>query len=143
MRMSLLRAPKSPDPGADMGVHAFAYAVMPHAGGWRDGVTAAAIHFNTPPLWAPAPAGSRQLLELDDANLFVSAVKRCEDSDALLVRLYEMHGARGTGRLRLGAPLSSAAFCNLLEDEIGPAAVVGDEVEIPYLPHQIVSVKLA
>ena len=32
MRISLLRAPKSPDPEADMGRHRFAYAVMPHAG---------------------------------------------------------------------------------------------------------------
>ena len=36
LRISLLRAPKSPDPEADMGRHAFAYALLPHAGGWRD-----------------------------------------------------------------------------------------------------------
>ena len=143
MRMSLLRAPKSPDPDADMGVHRFAYAVMPHAGGWREGVMAAAIHFNTPPLWAAAPAGCRRLVELDDPNLFVSAIKRCEDSDGLLVRLYEMHGARGTAGLRLALPFAGAAFCNLLEDEIGEAVVDGGAVEIPYLPHQIVSIRLS
>ncbi len=143
MRMSLLRAPKLPDPEADMGVHRFAYAVMPHRGGWRDGVTTAAIHFNTPPLWAAAPAGCRELVQVDDPNLFVSAVKRCEDSEALLVRLYEMHGARGTGRLRLGLPCSSATFCNVLEDELGEAVVADGAVEIPYLPHQIISIKLA
>jgi alpha-mannosidase len=144
MRMSLLRAPKTPDAEADMGIHRFAYAVMPHAGGWRDGgVAAAAVQFAAPPLWAAAPAGRRQLLEVDDPNLFVSAVKRCEDSDALLVRLYEMHGARGTARLRIGLPFAAAVFCNLLEDELGAAVVDADEVEIPYLPHQIVSVKLA
>jgi NADPH-dependent curcumin reductase CurA len=37
LRISLLRSPKSPDPEADMGTQSFAYAVMPHAGGWREG----------------------------------------------------------------------------------------------------------
>ncbi|KAH8022840.1 hypothetical protein HPB51_006068 [Rhipicephalus microplus] len=32
MRLSLLRAPKSPDPEADMGHHKFTYALMPHQG---------------------------------------------------------------------------------------------------------------
>ena len=36
LRLSLLRSPKSPDPEADMGAHDFAYALVPHAGGWRD-----------------------------------------------------------------------------------------------------------
>ncbi|KAH9368692.1 hypothetical protein HPB48_004711 [Haemaphysalis longicornis] len=32
LRLSLLRAPKSPDPDADMGHHHFTYALMPHQG---------------------------------------------------------------------------------------------------------------
>src|SRR5256885_17260938 len=53
LRMSLLRAPKSLDPEADMGTHEFAYALMPHAGGWREaGVVAEALRFNVPVRWA-------------------------------------------------------------------------------------------
>ncbi len=37
LRISLLRAPRSPDPEADIGRHAFTYALLPHAGGWQDG----------------------------------------------------------------------------------------------------------
>ena len=49
LRISLLRASKSPDPEADMGRHEFAYAVLPHAGGWREGgVVAEAALFNQP-----------------------------------------------------------------------------------------------
>ncbi|HUZ83730.1 MAG TPA: glycosyl hydrolase-related protein, partial [Gaiellales bacterium] len=140
LRLSLLRAPKQPDPQADMGTHRFAYAIAPHAGDWRSaGVADEAVAFNAPPLWAPGPGVVAELLAVDDPNLFVSAVKQAEDSDALVVRLYEMHGARGTARLRLGVPYSSAVFCNLLEDEAGPAAIVDGAIELPYLPHQIVS----
>ena len=54
MRISLLRSPTEPDPQADIGRHEFAYAVMPHAGGWREaGVVGEAARFETPLRWAP------------------------------------------------------------------------------------------
>ena len=34
--MSLLKSPLFPDPSCDRGLHAFHYALMPHAGDWRD-----------------------------------------------------------------------------------------------------------
>ena len=36
LRMTLLRGPVWPDPQADQGRHAFAFALLPHAGGWQD-----------------------------------------------------------------------------------------------------------
>jgi alpha-mannosidase len=35
LRLTLLRAPKSPDPQADIGRHTFAYALYPHQGDWK------------------------------------------------------------------------------------------------------------
>ena len=35
IRLSLLRAPSSPDPLADRGRHQFTYALLPHSGGLR------------------------------------------------------------------------------------------------------------
>src|SRR5207248_8963063 len=105
MRISLLRSPTYPDPDADQGAHRFAYAVMPHAGGWREaGVVAEAVRFETPIRWAPGAAQPRSLFDLDDPNLVLDTVKRAEDSDALVLRLYEAHGARGIARLRPGLP---------------------------------------
>ena len=102
LRLSLLRSPKSPDPEADMGRHEFAYALMPHAGGWREaGVVAEAARFNAPLRWtAASPVES--FAAVDDPNLVLDTIKRAEDSDALVLRLYEAHGARGTARVRLG-----------------------------------------
>ena len=116
MRISLLRSPQMPDPDADVGQHEFAYAVMPHAGGWREaGVVAEAARFESPIRWAPAAEG-RSFFAVDDPNLVLDTVKRAEDSDALVLRLYECHGARGTARLRVGVPFTAARRCNLLED---------------------------
>jgi alpha-mannosidase len=142
MRISLLRSTKAPDPVADMGDHEFAYAVIPHAGNWRDaGVVGEAARFETPIRWAPE-AAERSFFAVDDPNLVLDTVKRAEDSDALVLRLYECHGARGTARLRVGLPFSAARLCNLLEDEGAELPVSGDEVELAYRPHEIISVVL-
>lgn len=144
MRMTLLRAPRWPDPDADGGVHELAFAVCPHAGGWQEaGVTAEALHFNAPLLLAQggaAPAGS--FLATDAPGLLIDTVKRAEDSDDLIVRLYEAHGGRGTARLRVGLPFGGAAFTNLLEDHLADADVDGDDVLVPYRPFEIVTIAL-
>jgi alpha-mannosidase len=140
LRLSLLRSPTSPDPEADQGEHRFAYALMPHHCGWREaGVVAEARRFNQPLLWAHGSAEPRSFAALDDPNLVVDTIKRAEDGDALVVRLYEAHGARGTARLRLGLPVSAARFANLLEDPGEPAQVDGDAIAVPYRPYEIVT----
>jgi alpha-mannosidase len=140
MRISLLRSPTTPDPQADMGTHQFAYAVMPHSGGWREaGVVAEAARFETPLRWAPGVAQPHSFFSVDDPNLVLDTVKLAEDSDALVLRLYEAHGARGTARVRMGVPFSAAMHCNLLEDPGPSLPVAGEEIELAYRPHQIIS----
>ena len=143
MRMSLLRAPTSPDPEADRGRHAISYAIMPHAGGWREaGVVAEAHRFNVPVVWAPGGLAVGSFIAVDDANLVLDTVKRAEDSDAVVLRLYESHGASGSARVRLGFPFEAARFCNLLEDDLGTARVAAGAIEVPYRPFEIVSLKV-
>ncbi|MEN3282214.1 MAG: alpha-mannosidase [Solirubrobacteraceae bacterium] len=140
LRLSLLRGPTSPDPEADQGHHRFAYALMPHAGGWREaGVVAEARLFNQPLLWAPGSAAPRSYAAVDDPNLVLDTIKRAEDGDALVIRLYEAHGARGAATLQLGLPVRSAHFANLLEDQDQAAGVDGDAIAVPYRPYEIVT----
>ena len=140
MRISLLRSPSVPDPEADAGSHRFSYAVMPHPGGWREaGVVAEAARFATPLRWASGAGEPRSWLSVDDPNLVLDTVKRAEDSDALLLRLYEAHGARGRARLRVGWPVAEAVSCNLLEDAGEPLPLAGGVIELGYRPHQIIS----
>jgi alpha-mannosidase len=140
MRISLLRSPSVPDPDADAGSHRFAYAVMPHAAGWREaGVVAEAARFATPLRWSAGAGEPRSWLSVDDPNLVLDTVKRAEDSDALLLRLYEAHGARGRARLRVGWPVVEALSCNLLEDAGEPLPLDGGVIELGYRPHEIIS----
>jgi alpha-mannosidase len=143
MRISLLRATKSPDPEADMGHHEFSYAVLPHAGGWREaGVVAEGYRFNAPLLWANAPIPEYSFASVDDDNLVLDTIKKAEDSDAVVLRLYEAHGARGTAKVKIGVPFTRAVRCNILEEEGEALTVQGGMVTVPYTPFQLVSLKV-
>ena len=147
LRVSLLRAPTSPDPEADQGRHELAYAILPHEGGWREaGVVAEARRFDQPLRWGARPPGrlpgGRAFAMVDDANLVLDTVKRAEDSEELVLRLYEAHGARGTARLRLGVPFASARLANGLEEDGGPLGVAAGAIELPYRPHELLTVKV-
>jgi alpha-mannosidase len=143
MTMSLLRSPKAPDPSADLGRHQFAFAVFPHRGDWRQGgVVAQALRFNQPVLWAPVKASPGSLLSVDSPDVIIDTVKKAQDSDALVVRFYECHGARGSATLRTSLPVKQATWCNVLEDDIKPAAVHAGSVKFDFGPHQILTLKL-
>jgi alpha-mannosidase len=142
LRVSLLRAPKSPDPDADMAAHRFAYAVLPHTSGWREaGVVEEAIRFNAPLRWGAGTSSLPSLAAVDDPNLVLDTIKRAEDSDALVLRLYDAHGARGVARVSLGVPFTGARRANLLEDAGETLEVDGDAIVVPYRPHEILLVR--
>jgi alpha-mannosidase len=143
MRMTLLRSPRWPDPEADIGHHDLSFAICPHRGSWQAaGVTAEALRFNAPLLLGEGAGEMSSWFSTDTPGLFIDAVKRAEDGDDLIVRLYEAHGGRGAGRLRVGLPFTDAWFTNLLEERVDEADVDGDEVVIPFRPFEIVTLAL-
>ncbi|HEY2777225.1 MAG TPA: glycoside hydrolase family 38 C-terminal domain-containing protein [Gaiellaceae bacterium] len=141
LRVSLLRAPKSPDPAADIGHHAFAYALVPHANGWREaGVLAEAIRFNAPIRWTSGIGKS--FAAVDDPNLVLDTVKLAERSNDLVLRLYEAHGARGTARIALRTAPREAWLASALEEPLGKIEIEGGSIVLPYLPHQVLTVQI-
>jgi alpha-mannosidase len=102
-------------------------------------VLAEAIRFNAPIRWTdrigPSYASS------NDANLVLDTVKRAEDSDALVLRLYEPHGARGVSRIRV--PGTSARRVNVLEQAGEPLGVDNGDVVVPFRPWEIITVTVA
>ena len=106
-------------------------------------MTAEARAFNAPLLLARrARRRPAAWLATDDPALVIDTVKRAEDGDALVVRLYEAYGGRGTARLRVGVPFDGARRANLLEDPLGPLELDDGAVVLPYRPFEIVTVLL-
>ena len=144
LRLSLLRAPLEPDPHADEGEHRFTYALLPHAGDWRTASVREGYELNAPLLGhtthaTPGPLPDvAPLAETDQPNVIVETVKQAEDSDALVVRLYEAHGARGMVSVRFGVPVAAVTECNLMEDPEEALTVTPDNVITFYIkPFQV------
>ena len=145
MRLSLLRAPTHPDPNADRGRHRFTYALMPHAGDFREaGVIAAAEDLNAPlRVVRGTAASSRSLVELDSPQVLVEAIKKAEDSDAVIIRLYEAWGGRCNLRLSTSLPAKRAFLCDLLERDRSEVQVRDGQIELELGPFKILTLKLA
>jgi alpha-mannosidase len=110
-------------------------------------VVAEAYKFNVPLLWCNTFENSQDNMQsyfsINDPNLVIETIKKAEDSQAIIVRLYECHGSRGSANLKTGLSFKSANLCNLLEDDAQELKINGDEIDIDYSPFQIISVKLS
>jgi len=107
--------PLAPAPGGeyafiDQGEQRFAYALLPHAGDWRAAETVRrAAELNRAAVTVPGrssggtlpPSGS--FASCDAMNVAVSALKRAEDGDGLIVRAYEAAGQAAKATIRLTA----------------------------------------
>lgn len=148
LRLSLLRAPTAPDPEADQGNHTFRYALLPHAGAPQNaGVIEEGYAFNVPLQifsTAAAPA-SQSYFSVSNPAVIIDTVKKAEDTDDLIVRLYESHGTRGSAQLRSTLPFRRFGRCNLLEDETEDtkAAWNPEGIEFSFKPFEIITFKLS
>ncbi|MGW2109043.1 alpha-mannosidase [Streptomyces sp. NPDC001948] len=144
VRLSLLRAPRYPDPATDQGVHRLRYALLPGAtigDAVREGWS-----FSLPERRVPGSAEVAPLVSVDDDAVVVTAVKLADDgSGDVVVRLHEAHGGRVSARLTAGFALAGASVTDLLERPLAGerAEVDGDAVLLGLRPFQIVTLRLA
>ncbi|MFI1921805.1 MULTISPECIES: glycoside hydrolase family 38 C-terminal domain-containing protein [unclassified Streptomyces] len=143
VRLSLVRAPRIPDPEADQGRHRFSYALLPGAS--IEDAVAEGYSLNLPLRVADAGETTPEpVVSVDGAGVTVEAVKLADDeSGDVVVRLYESSGGRSTGTLRTGFPLAGAQVTDLLERPLEPA-VVGEDgtVALVLRPFQILTLRL-
>ncbi len=117
---SLLRAPRWPDPLADLGGATLAYAFAPFDAGVGIGALEQAWEcFAMPPR-------VRLFASRDDA-IAVAACKPASDGDGVIVRARECDGRGRTLRLRCGARIRSAESVDALERPTGESAEIDGE----------------
>ena len=132
LRLTLLRTPscKNYDHQAnmDLGPNRFTYALLPHEGGWSEYTQMQAGQLNQPLIAFVASKhggtlGRRMAFaSLSTNKVAVKALKKAEDTDELIVRVYEWTGSdQEDVRLSFPAPIVSAREVNGIEEELGEA----------------------
>ena len=150
LRLTLLRSPTWPDPEADRGHQHFSYALYPHAGSWKDALTVRhGFDFNYKlsatqvELHTGAMAARHSFVSVEPDSVVLTAMKKAEDSNALIFHLYEWAGKSGNIEISLPPNALSATETNMMEQPVGSAlSITGDKVTVPVHPYEIVAVRV-
>ncbi|MFJ4223194.1 alpha-mannosidase [Microbacterium sp. NPDC089695] len=131
VRLSMLRAPRFPDPDTDHGHHEIEVGFV--IGADAAIATAEGIALNAP---ATVLQGAREvepLVGVEGEGIVVSGVKLADDgSGDVIVRLYEALGRRTTGMLAVGFEHSEIREVSLIEDAIDGARLGGELALRPF-----------
>ncbi|MHA5047003.1 alpha-mannosidase [Streptomyces sp. SD15] len=142
VRLSLVRAPRVPDPEADQGKHRFTYSLLPGAS--IEDAVAEGYALNLPLRVADSAGPARPVVSVDGEGVTVEAVKLADDASGdVVVRLYESRGGRARGTLRTGFPLAGAQVTDLLERPLAAADTDGDAVPVELRPFEVQTLRLA
>jgi alpha-mannosidase len=144
VQVSLLRAPKYPDPDADHGRHSVTISVLPHGPGLHDVLhEAEALNMPLRLVAGHAIATPDPVVTLDHPGVQISSVKDADDeSGHLIVRLYEACGDRTTVTVRTARPIRGALRCNLLEEPTDGIECSDGIVSLTMRPFELVTLRL-
>ncbi len=149
LRLTLLRSPTWPDEDADRGRQQFRYALYPHAGSWKQALTVRRGYELNDPLKAEQvfphtgtlPA-EHSWASIDNPNVTLTAIKKAEDSDALIFRMYEWAGTATDVKLHIPPGATSATETNMMEKPEGAALnLTGDTITVPIKPYEILTLE--
>jgi alpha-mannosidase len=153
LRLSLLRAPLYPDPTADRGHHHFSYSLYPHAASWKQADTVLrAYEFNYPMQASQMESHTGDLpanhsfVRIAQHNLVLTAMKKSEDDDSLILRFYEWAGEKTRTKITVPAGATQANEVNLMEQNVSNSSQQvsfhGSEVDFDAEPYSINTVRL-
>lgn len=118
--LSLLRAPKNPDPTTDRGRHDFRYSLLVAHDLPR--TVDAAVRLPHPPTLRVGSRDRDAFVSVACSHVVISAVKLAEDGTGdIIVRVYEAVGRRARTRLVVDAQVAESYLTDLLERPLDTA----------------------
>ncbi|MHB8376041.1 MAG: glycoside hydrolase family 38 C-terminal domain-containing protein, partial [Dehalococcoidia bacterium] len=141
--------PQIRTPGAQLhGKNVVAYSIIPHEGDWaRAGVHVLAVQFlrRMRARWDRRGLGSiaaqGSLLDVSSPAFQVSAIKRAEDGDGVIVRLYNTLDGPAETAVDLTPLHGAVSMVDLNEEHIADVPRVAGEVPVAARPNEIVSLR--
>jgi alpha-mannosidase len=151
LRLTLLRGPGIPDPAADYGEHHFTYSLFPHTGGWDEHTQAAAYALNDPPIaWLAGrkvksdanAIDTRSFISVSKPNVIVETVKRAEDGQGIILRLYESQRKQCRVDILFPLPVKDVWITDLMEENVSPVERLDRGVSLEVKPYQIATLRV-
>nr|WP_240666013.1 glycoside hydrolase family 38 C-terminal domain-containing protein [Agromyces sp. LHK192] len=138
--LSLLRAPRFPDPHADQGSHTMRVSISPRAS-VRDAVDAGR-RLNLPRRSVTGGRIVEPLFTVESDSVVAETVKLADDgSGDVILRLYESLGGRGTAVVAPRFEVADAERTDLLERPTGVRIDTSTEAPLELRPFEIVTLR--
>jgi alpha-mannosidase len=140
--------PLIPTPKAmEMGEHTYTYAVYPHAGDWKKERIHQHGHDYNHRIFAVQTDSQGLKYEfqsfiLQPHNLIISALKKTEKDNAVIVRFFETCGEKCRATLQVPNQIKAASCVNLLEKEEFQLDIKDGHLEMDVKPFEVVTLKL-
>jgi len=137
-----------------IGLNRFNYSIVLHSGSWEDAkVWKHSYNFNTHLIGItsdqhkgtlPLALPEMSFVNVEPDNLLISAVKKAERTDDLIIRLWNISSFETTGKVKLYKNIKQAKSVNLNEEEISEKLklVSSDTIELKFKPFQIRTLKI-
>jgi alpha-mannosidase len=131
------------------GTHMFHFSLTSHGADWRDG-NRAGIEANTP-LWpvvdparggAPSLPDRRSFLTVDADSVVLTAFKKAESDDSVVIRVFESIGRDVIPYVRAGFRIRDAWTTDLLEENGRPEELASGGVRFFLGRHSIRTIRL-
>jgi len=124
--------------------------LYPHLGSWNEETQREAYLLNDPIIayqsnirnHKPQVSSLKSLVSTSSPNVIIETVKRAEDGNGIIVRLYESQRKRGPVQVRAGFAVEAAWETNLLEENESSLEVNQDLILMHLKPYQIVNMRL-
>jgi alpha-mannosidase len=142
--LSLLRAPTTPDPDADLGSHRFTYSIFPHQGGFVESeVLREAAMLDTPPLAIHGMDGSQRdfPFAVEGEGVSLEVVKKAEKEDVYIFRLLETRGRNASCTLSVPKGKLELARTDIMERNVKGQPAVGTRHTLSLEPFQILTLR--
>ena len=131
--------------------YVFRYSIYPHEGDWREAASYKhALEFNFDLDALQLPKGKklplkRSFLKIEPESVILSALKRAEDRDGVILRFYETKGEETNAKITLFREPKAVKAVNLLEEEnegvVKELKKEGETIELEMKPFEIVTLK--
>lgn len=149
LTITMVKSGSYPYEGAADEIPEFTYALYPHGGDFRTGGVVEAAYVLNRGFYARSlekQSGTLSerysFVSCDTRGVFVETVKKAEDGDGYVIRLYEAFKETKTVALRFGIAVNEAYICDLEENEESALPVSDGAVSFTVKPFEIVTVKI-
>lgn len=146
--MSLIKSGTYPNENADIGHHSYTYSIYPHQSRWVESETieqANNINSSLKAMQVHENSGhsfQENFIKVCSGSCFIDTLKRAEDLDDIIIRVYENKNKYGNVVLQLPKSISQVVEVNLREEDQEKINMTNHTIAFTLKPFEIKSFRM-